>query len=101
MAKSRAVVLDAAGSLSDQQPDWLVQSSMFYEKGPVRATVTNRYIASGVVSNCLSGKSYRKVASMRDRVEEVSRCALCDYRPVITQPDLLCAAALRAQPAGE
>jgi outer membrane receptor protein involved in Fe transport len=45
------VVLEAAGSLSDQQPDWLVQSSMFYEKGPVRATVTNRYIASGVVSN--------------------------------------------------
>lgn len=43
--------LDLAGSLGDQQPDWTIQSSVFYERGPVRVTVTNRFMSSGVVSN--------------------------------------------------
>jgi outer membrane receptor protein involved in Fe transport len=45
------VSIDVAGALGEQQPDWIVQSSAFYENGPVRVTVTNRYIASGVISN--------------------------------------------------
>lgn len=43
--------LDLAGSLGDRQPDWTIQTSAFYENGPVRVTVTNRYLSSGVVSN--------------------------------------------------
>jgi len=43
--------LDLAGSLGDRQPDWTIQSSTFYERGPVRVTVVNRYLSSGVVSN--------------------------------------------------
>lgn len=43
--------LDLAGSLGDQQPHWTVQTSAFYQNGPLRLTMTNRYIGSGVVSN--------------------------------------------------
>jgi len=43
--------LDLAGSLGDQQPKWTVQTAVYYEKGPVRVTVTNRFLDSGVVSN--------------------------------------------------
>jgi iron complex outermembrane receptor protein len=44
-------VRDLAGSLGDQQPKWVVQATYWYENGPVRLAVTNRYIDSGVVSN--------------------------------------------------
>lgn len=43
--------LDLAGSLGDRQPHWTVQSSAFYKNGPLRVTVVNRYLSSGVVSN--------------------------------------------------
>lgn len=43
--------LDLAGSLGDRQPDWTIQATTFYERGPIRVTVVNRYLSSGVVSN--------------------------------------------------
>ncbi len=43
--------LDQAGSLTNQQPEWPVQPSYLYERGPLRATVTQRFVGSGVVSN--------------------------------------------------
>jgi len=43
--------LDLAGSLGDRQPKWTIQSSAFYQRGPYRLTVVNRFIDSGVVSN--------------------------------------------------
>lgn len=45
------VSIDLAGAVGEQQPDWVVQSSAFYENGGLRVTVANRYIASGVISN--------------------------------------------------
>jgi len=45
------VSIDVAGALGEQQPSWIVQSSLFYQRGPLRLTMTNRYIAAGVVSN--------------------------------------------------
>jgi iron complex outermembrane recepter protein len=40
-----------AADMSAQQPKWTVQSTSFVSKGPVRLSVTNKLIGSGVVSN--------------------------------------------------
>jgi len=47
---------DLAGSFGPgvpqpSQPKWTVQGTYFYESGPFRATVINRYIGSGVIEN--------------------------------------------------
>ena len=43
--------LNVAGALADQQPTWTVQGVYFYETGPFRVTVSNRYVGKGLVSN--------------------------------------------------
>jgi len=40
-----------SGSSTPSQPHWTLQASYFYATGPFQATVTNRYIGSGVIDN--------------------------------------------------
>ena len=40
-----------SGSSTPSQPHWTFQASYFYETGPFQATVTHRYVGSGVIDN--------------------------------------------------